>query len=263
MKNAHKDNINKLIFLSMDSIYYKISSEFIIKTILNKINKEQNFYKIFVSFIIEQDNYDLFNLFYNGINLLNKSKSLNQISKTIDNSQIYIELGDIIQQKVDVIAISSSSDILKQLIIIEAGEEVYQMYERENKKNPNNLLIICPSGNLSCKKIFFIKWNPNENEIILKQSIIDFIHNLIQNIITNQYKSVALPPIGCNHKNLSTSFIIKTFINQFIYQIKSRNLSLIIKFIILPDQYEIYQEFYQELLQSEQQGYLFLILYLI
>jgi len=151
--------------------------------------------------------------------------------------------------------------LLRQIVLIEAGEEVYKAYEKENNCNPNSLLISTIPGNLLCKRIFFLKWKPDENENILRQSINDFIWNVIQNVLSYQYDSIAFPSIGCGHSNISTQIIIQTLINQLIYQIKNRNLSLIIKFIILPDDNQIYQQFYQQLLNSEQ-GFLFLFLFL-
>ncbi len=140
---------------------------------------------------------------------------------------------------------------MRQIVLIEAGEEVYEAYERENSSNPNSLLISTPPGNLSCKRIFFFKWKPDENETILRQSINDFIWNVIQNIQSYGYDSIAFPSIGSGHSNISTQIIIQTLINQLIYQIKNRNLSLTIKFVILPDQDQIYQQFSQQLLGSE------------
>ncbi len=135
---------------------------------------------------------------------------------------------------------------------MEAGKEVYEVYEKENHSNPNSLLISTPPGNLLCKKIFFLKWKPDENENILRQSINDFIWNVIQNVLSYEYDSIAFPSIGCGHSNISTQIIIQTLIYQLIYQIKNRNLSLIIKFIILPDENQIYQQFSQQILSSKQ-----------
>jgi hypothetical protein len=137
---------------------------------------------------------------------------------------------------------------------MEGGEDVYLSYEKENQLNPHSLLISTSSGNLVCKKIFFVKWksDENENENILRQSINDFICNVIQNVLSYQFNSIAFPPIGCGHSNLSRNVIIQTLIEQLIYQIKTRNLSLTIKFIILPHQHDIYQQFYQQLLTSQQ-----------
>lgn len=147
------------------------------------------------------------------------------------------------------IVVSSSSDYLRQIVLIEAGGEIYEMYEKERNSNPNSLLISIPGGNLLCKRIFFLKWNPDEN---IRQSIGDFVLNVIQNVQSYGYESISFPPIGCGHSNISTQIVIQTFLQQIISQIKTRNLSLIIKFVILPDETLIYQLFTQELSKAEQ-----------
>jgi hypothetical protein len=151
-----------------------------------------------------------------------------------------------------VIVVSTASDYLRQIIIIEGGEEVYQFYEKETNSNPNSLLISSPPGKLLCKRIFFVKWKPVEDENILRQSLIDLIWNVIQNVLSYKFDSIAFPSIGCGHSNISQNIIIQTLIYELINQIKNRNLSLIIKFIILPDEHQIYQQFCEQLLQSEQ-----------
>lgn len=87
---------------------------------------------------------------------------------------------------------------------------------------------------------------------MLRQSISDFVLNIIQNVQSHQYHSIALPPIGCGHSNISSDFIIQTFLEQFIFQIKIRKLSLMIQFIILPHEKQIYQLFIQHIYKSEQ-----------
>lgn len=156
--------------------------------------------------------------------------------------------------------VSSSSDYLRQIVLIEAGEEIYHIYEKERNSNPNSLLISTPGGNLLCKRIFFLKWNPDENISILRQSISDFVLNVIQNVQSYQYNSIAFPPIGCGHSNISTDIIIQTFIQQLIFQIKTRNLSLIIKFVILPDDKQLYQLFSQQMSKPEQSLYFFCLM---
>ncbi|CAF1208361.1 unnamed protein product [Rotaria sordida] len=252
MQRAHDDNYKSIAFPAIGCGDYQYPVQIVAQTMVNKAHQEQILHKISVSFIIQSTKKDVFHHFDKQINVLNQSTSTGFVSKIVQNGLIQIEKGDITKQKVDVIVISSSSDYLRQIVIMEGGEEVYGAYEKENKTNPDCLLISTPPGNLPCKRIFFLKWVPDENENLLRQSIVDFIWNVIQNVLAYKFDSIAFPPIGCAHSNISTSIIIQTLINQLIYQIKNRNLSLTVKFIILPDQDEIYQEFHQELLKTEQ-----------
>ncbi|CAF3464752.1 unnamed protein product [Rotaria sp. Silwood2] len=252
MERADNDNYKSIAYPAIGCGDYNYPIDIIAQTMVNKVHQEQILHKMSVSFIIQSTKKDIFYHFDKQINLFNQSTSTDSLSKIIQNGLMQIEKGDITKQKVDVIVVSSSSDYLRQIVIIEGGEQVYEAYERENKTNPNSLIISTPPGNLLCKRIFFLKWIPDENENLLRQSIIDFIWNVIQNVLSYKFDSIAFPPIGCAHSNISTSIIIKTLINQLIYQIKSRNLSLTVKFVILPDQNDIYEEFYQELLKCEQ-----------
>ncbi|CAF1575154.1 unnamed protein product, partial [Didymodactylos carnosus] len=145
---------------------------------------------------------------------------------------------------VDVIIGSSSSDILKQIIIEAAGNEAETVYETEIKNNPNSLIISTPPGHLSCKRIFFLKWQPSKDDNILRQSIIDFISNVIQNVISYNYKSIAFPALGCGKHGCSTDIVVKTMVREIKSQLKVRqNYPLIVKFIIQPEQQNIYDEF--------------------
>ncbi|CAF3438093.1 unnamed protein product [Rotaria sp. Silwood1] len=252
METAHHDDYKSIAFPAIGCGDYQYPIPIIAQIMVNKVHQEQILHKISVSFIIQSTKKETFYHFDKQINLLNQSASIDSLSKIVQNGLIQIEKGDITKQKVDVIVVSSSSDYLRQIVIMEGGEQVYESYERESITSPNSILISTPPGNLSCKRIFFLKWMPDENENILRQSIADFIWNVIQNVLAYKFDSIAFPPIGCAHHNISTSIIIQTLINQLIYQIKNRNLSLTVKFVILPDQKEIYQEFYQHLLECEQ-----------
>ncbi|CAF1254970.1 unnamed protein product [Rotaria sordida] len=105
------------------------------------------------------------------------------ISMTIAKGTVEIQIGDITAQKVDVIVGSSSSHILKRAIMNAAGSDVQMAYAKEYKSNPDSLTLSISSGQLPCKRIFFVKWEPNTDKEVLQQSIVDLIWNVIQNII--------------------------------------------------------------------------------
>ncbi|CAF5115367.1 unnamed protein product, partial [Rotaria sp. Silwood1] len=99
------------------------------------------------------------------------------INVPVEKGIIQVVMGDITTERVDVIIGSSSSKNLKQAIIKVAGDEVQTSYNIEHKSNPNAILISTPPGALPCKRIFFVKWQPDKNETILRQSLIDLIWN--------------------------------------------------------------------------------------
>ncbi|CAF1257309.1 unnamed protein product [Rotaria sordida] len=174
------------------------------------------------------------------------------ISMTIAKGTVEIQIGDIIAQKVDVIVGSSSSHILKRAIMNAAGSDVQMAYAKEYKSNPDSLTLSISSGQLPCKRIFFVKWEPNTDKEVLQQSIVDLVWNVIQNIILYKFTSVAFPAIGCGKHGCSKEILVKTMVREIKNQLKMRNLPLTVKFVIEPEQPEIYDEFCKQVLSSQE-----------
>ncbi len=95
-----------------------------------------------------------------------------------------------------------------------AGRDVKMAYIKEYENNPNSLIISIPSGELPCKRIFFLKWQPDTNEDVLRQSIVDFIGNVIQNVISYKFSSIAFPAIGCGKHGCSIDIVVKTMVKE-------------------------------------------------
>ncbi|CAF1305078.1 unnamed protein product, partial [Didymodactylos carnosus] len=96
---------------------------------------------------------------------------------------------------VDVIVVSSSSDKLRPSIIDAAGADVKNEYENEIEKDKNIQFLVTSSGNLNCKKIFFLRWTPNSDETILRQTIEEVVTNSIQQARNSNFKTIAFPAI--------------------------------------------------------------------
>lgn len=151
--------------------------------------------------------------------------------------------------------ISSSSQYLRDVIIRTAGEQVRAAYDKEYKNNPNALLISTPSGSLTSERIFFVKWQPEQDEGRLRQSLVDLISIVIQNVIAYKFTSIALPAIGCGQHNCSLNIVVKTLVKEMKHQLEVRDLSLTVKFVIQPDQHHIYDEFCKQVLATEEGTY--------
>jgi O-acetyl-ADP-ribose deacetylase (regulator of RNase III) len=152
---------------------------------------------------------------------------------------------------VDVIVGSSSSGILRRTIINAAGNEIQIAYNNEYKNNPNSLLIVTPPGALLCKRIFFIKWEPAADEEILRQSLVDVMWNVVQHVITYKFTSIAFPAIGCGKHGCSIDVVVKTMVKEMKEQLMKRNLPWTVKFLLQPDQQNIYDEFCNQLLTTQ------------
>jgi O-acetyl-ADP-ribose deacetylase (regulator of RNase III) len=141
---------------------------------------------------------------------------------------------------------------LKQIIIKAAGNDIKTAYENEFRNNPNSVLISTLPGQLPCKRIFFLKWQPDTNEGILRQSIADLMWNVIQNVISHNYTSIAFPAIGCGKHGCSVDIVVKTMVREMKKQVQSRKLPLIVRFVIQPEQENIYDEFCKQVLSSQE-----------
>jgi O-acetyl-ADP-ribose deacetylase (regulator of RNase III) len=151
----------------------------------------------------------------------------------------------------DVIIGSSSSENLRQVLFKAAGDQVVEAYNKEYGNNPNSLLISTAPGQLQCKRIFFLKWEPDKDEEILRQSIIDLISNVIQNVRSDNYISIAFPAIGCGGHACSIDIVVKTMIREVKENMQRRKLPWGVKFIIEPNQQNVYDEFCKRLLASD------------
>lgn len=145
--------------------------------------------------------------------------------------------------QVDVIVAGSASRRLLQTIFRAAGDEVTQTYRQVLSENPEAPLLLVPAGKLPSNIIFIHKWKPNEDEDLLQDSIINLIGFVIQHVIAYDYKSVAIPAIGCGNLAYALDVIVKTMIEETKIQLRRRKSSLKVKFIVEPRRKDLYDAF--------------------
>lgn len=80
----------------------------------------------------------------------------------------------------------------------------------------------------------------------------NFIGFVIQNVIAYEYKSVAIPSIGCGNLNCSLDVIVRTMIEETKHQLRRRKMSLKVKFVVEPNRTDIYNAFCTYLLASDE-----------
>lgn len=128
------------------------------------------------------------------------------------------------------------------------------MYDTELKNHPNSTLIVTPSGSLFCKQIFFVKWHPDTDEEILRQSIVYMISIVVQKAISYNFTSIAFPALGCGQHGCSIEIVVNTFVLEMKKQLIKRNLPWNVKFIVQPNQQNIYDEFCKQVLTTQDDG---------
>lgn len=66
------------------------------------------------------------------------------------------------------------------------------------------------------------------------------------------YTSIAFPAIGCGKHGCSVDIVVKTMVKEMKKQLADRKLSLVVKFVIEPDQQNVYDEFCKQVLASNE-----------
>ncbi|CAF3464517.1 unnamed protein product, partial [Rotaria sp. Silwood2] len=157
-----------------------------------------------------------------------------------------------VQEKCRTIAFPAiKCGFLTDAIIKAAGEKIQKVYDNELENHPNSVLIATPSGALLCKQIFFVKWDSDPDEEILRQSLVDLMYTVVQNVKSHNFTSIAFPAIGCGKHGCSINIVVKTMVLEMKRHLITRNLSWTMKFVVEPDQENIYDEFSKQVLTTQ------------
>ncbi|CAF2688412.1 unnamed protein product [Rotaria sp. Silwood2] len=253
MEKAASENYKSIAFPAIGCGRYGCSISHVAQILVRQVQRQITKYPLMVSFVIHPDRTDICDEFQKQIKLLqgeDKISTTKRMSIKVGQGKIEVKKGDITKQEVDVILGSSSSENLRQVLLEAGGKQVEDAYSEEFRVNPNSLIISTPPGQLPCKRIFFLKWEPNKDPEILRQSIIDLIWNLIQNVNSYNFTSIAFPAIGCGEHACSVDIVVKTMVTEMKQQIQNRKLPWIVTFIIHPNEQNVYDEFCKQLLAS-------------
>lgn len=117
------------------------------------------------------------------------------------------------------------------------------------------MIIITPGGHLQCQKIFFLKWEPHKDPEVLRQSVIDLIWNVVQNVMSHNFPVIAFPAIGCGEHGCAVDVIVKTMVREMKKQIQTRKLQWHVKFVVQPNLPNVYDEFCKQLLALDQESF--------
>ena len=104
---------------------------------------------------------------------------------------------------------------------------------------------------MHCKRIFFVKWEPNKDPKILRKSITDLIYNVVQTVSSHKYTSIAFPALGCGEHACSVDVVVKTMVKEMKQQMENQKLLWTVKFIVHPSQQHVYDEFSKQVLSSD------------
>ncbi|CAF0879818.1 unnamed protein product [Didymodactylos carnosus] len=165
----------------------------------------------------------------------------------IEMGTISVYLDDLITRKDDIIVVCSTSEILRNAVIVSAGKQVATEFSSQYVTQQNQLISTSP-GMLGCKKILFIPWLPQiQDPVILRQSISLFVSEAVTYACANNYTSIAFPAIGCGKFGIAADIIAETMIHEAEQQLSKHRKNMSISFVLLPEQQSVYNEFLQKL----------------
>ncbi|CAF1009983.1 unnamed protein product [Adineta steineri] len=150
-----------------------------------------------------------------------------------------INKGYLINQQVDVIVVCSSLDGLRESVLRAAGPCIQKAYAEATSILPKDSMISIECPKLTCDRILFLPWTPDEKIVFTEQTLKEFLLTAVQYVRGENYTSVAFPAIGCGQYGFDADFIAQTMINHM----KIENYPLNITFTIGPKLHNIFYAF--------------------
>ncbi|CAF1359198.1 unnamed protein product [Adineta ricciae] len=248
---AANDKFRSMAFPAIGCGLYGYSIDLVARTMTTEAYQQSLKHRINVSFVIQPQRMDVFETFRNQIDSIIPKQLFEVKSTTIKNGSIEVIKGDMTKQKVDVIIASSSSGFLLKTILNAAGADVSTAYNNELKNRPNAILIETPGGALFCKRIFFVKWEPNHDPQTLRISLTDMVSTVIQSAISHKFTSIAFPAIGCGNLGCSVNIVVETLVFEMKKCLLKRQLPWTVKFVIEPSQQNVYDEFWTQVSKKQ------------
>ena len=287
VKRASSDGYRSIAFPAIGCGLLGCSTSLVAQVMVKKAHKLSDKHNISVMFVIQPHKTDVYDEFRKQIESVQHSAASARLQKatsvSVNRGIIEVEMGDIIVQavytkrlfwshvnnfclcisQVDVIIVSIASQYLRDAVISAAGDQIRKAYKTEFEKNPHSILISTPSGELPSKRIFFVKWQPDTDAARLRQSLVDLIWIVIQNVMGHNFTSLAFPAIGCGKYACSVEIVVRTLVMEMKNQLNMRDLPLTVKFVIENGQKSIYNEFCEQILAAQEGMILLLSLLLV
>jgi hypothetical protein len=139
-----------------------------------------------------------------------------------------------------------------RLSLIElAGCEIQTVYNIESHTNPMSTVLITPPGDLRSQLIIFVKWIPTNDVIAFEQSTVDFLWAVFQSLIPYNFTSIVFPTLGFEHFSCPMELLIPTLVREMKTQLKKIDVPWTVKFLVQPNQSDIYQQICKEVLIVE------------
>jgi hypothetical protein len=146
----------------------------------------------------------------------------------------------------DVIVVCSSSEYLFDSICKAGGDSIKASFDAESKNNLGaSVIAVKAEGQLSSKMIYFLPWKKMSDESLLRTTLGKFVSDAIEKAVTEKYKSIAFPAIGCGEFGCSISHVAQAMVEKAYIKLQSHAIS--ISFVIQPERTDIHDEFQKQI----------------
>ena len=140
------------------------------------------------------------------------------------------------------IVVCLSSQYLFDTICAAGGDSMKASFAAESsKKSTDPVISVKAEGQLQSKAVYFLPWQADSDDSVLRQSIETFVANAVKEASSEGYRSIAFPAIGCGQMGCSISLVAQTMIEEAHNLSQKHNISVV--FVIQPSRTDVYDEF--------------------
>jgi hypothetical protein len=131
------------------------------------------------------------------------------------------------------------------------GDSLKAFFNAETNKNPEAPVVaVKAAGQLSSKMVYFLQWEIKSDASLLSKSIQKFVSDAMEKAVTDKYRNIAFPAIGCGQIGCSISLVAQAMIEEAHRQTQKHGISIL--FVIQPERTDIYDEFQKQINFSQQ-----------
>lgn len=119
-------------------------------------------------------------------------------------------------------------------------------YNAKLNTNPDAAIIdVEADGELKSKRVYFLPWEKDSDQSLLRKSIREFVRNAITTAVSTNHQSIAFPAIGCGQYGCPTSLVAQVMVDEAHHLSRKHGISVL--FVIQPQRNDIYDEFQKQI----------------
>ncbi|CAF1407831.1 unnamed protein product [Adineta ricciae] len=162
---------------------------------------------------------------------------------------IHVCTGDITQQKMDAIVVTTTTARYRDSVLQKAGDSIKKLYTDQAQAKPDTSFST-DSGYLPCKKIFFIpssKLSKTADRWVFRTIVSEAIQLIVKEKTIN-IRSIVFPAVGCGFHGCDINFVAETLLRAVAYELEQRpNLPLSVYFIVQSRDSIVFNKFAEQL----------------